>query len=69
MENLTVRELMFLVSEIDETRNPFAIAIKIMKALKTEAITPNQYDLLCGDLKRNCDREKISYQDAICSLF
>lgn len=68
-QNSTLRNLMLDISEIDETRNPFEIALKLVKALNNNEITSTQYDLLCGNLQINCERYKISTKNEICSLF
>ena len=65
----TLRELMLQISEIDETRNPFNIALQMMIALKNNEITSNQYDLLAGDLQINCLRYNIQTSNEICKLF
>ena len=65
----TLRELMLQISEIDETRNPFNIALEMMIALKNNEITSNQYDLLAGDLQINCLRYNIQTSNEICKLF
>ena len=69
MKNSTLRNLMLDISEMDETSNPFTIALKMMNALKNEEITSNQYELLAGDLQTECNRYKIETSNEICSLF
>jgi hypothetical protein len=69
MKNSILRDLMFQISEIDETQNAFSIAYQIMYALQQNEITNNQYELLIGDLKMNCIRYKLSTSNEICSLF
>ena len=64
----TLRELMLQISEIDETRNPFNIALQMMIALRDNEITSNQYDLLAGDLKINCLRYNIELSNEVCKL-
>lgn len=69
MKNSTLRNLMLDISEIDETTNPFEIALKMMNALENGEITSNQYLLLAGDLQTECNRYKIETSNNICSLF
>lgn len=69
MKNSTLRNLMLDISEIDETTNPFEIALKMMNALENGEITSNQYLLLAGDLQTECNRYKIETSNEICSLF
>lgn len=69
MKNSTLRDLMLQISEIDETKNPFNIALQMMEALKNDEITSNQYDLLAGDLQMACLRYHYDTSNEICSLF
>jgi hypothetical protein len=69
MKNSILRDLMFQISEIDETQNAFSIAYQIMYALQQNEITNNQYELLIGDLKMNCIRYNLPTSNEICSLF
>jgi hypothetical protein len=69
MKNLILRDLMLQIEEIDETQNAFSIAYQIMFALQNDEITNNQYELLIGDLKMNCQRYKLPTANEICSLF
>lgn len=73
MKNSTLRELMLQISEIDETRNPFGIALQMMYALKNDEITSKQYDLLAGSLEIECARYGIptshKLNNEVCSLF
>ena len=68
-KNSTLRNLIFDISEIDETRNAFAIALKMMHALRDDQITSEQYNLLAGDLFLNCKKYGIETSNEICSLF
>lgn len=69
MKNSTLRELMLQISEMDETSNPFTIALKMMNALQNGEITSKQYLLLAGDLQIECERYRIETSNNICSLF
>lgn len=69
MKNSTLRELMFQISEIDETKNPFEIVLQMMNALRESEITFEQFKLLFGNLKMECQRYNISTSNEICSLF
>lgn len=66
--NSTKREILFMISEIEETRNPFAIALKLVLSLKDDKITSNQYELLTGELFYQCERLGILTENEICSL-
>jgi hypothetical protein len=69
IKNSTLRNLILDISEIDETQNPFAIALKMANALRNNEITSEQYDLLSGNLFLNCKRYNIETSNEICSLF
>jgi hypothetical protein len=69
MKNSTLRELMFQISEIDETRNPFEIVLQMMNALRESKITFEQFKLLFGNLEIECQRYNIPTSNEICSLF
>jgi hypothetical protein len=65
----THRELILQISEINETKNAFKIALNLMLALKNNEITSNEYDLLCGELFYKCNKYNIETCNEICSLF
>ena len=69
MKNLKVRELILDIAEVDETRNPFAIALKMVKALHNKEISLEDFELLSGELQFWCVRFKIETSNEICSLF
>ena len=50
----THRELLFLVSEVDETRNPFDIVNRIINSYEAGVIDVRHMELLFGTLCRNC---------------
>jgi hypothetical protein len=68
MKNSTLRELLLDISEIDETRNPFSIARKMVAAIKTNEIDPRQFELLTGTFYQTCGREKIHIPNQVCQL-
>ena len=47
-------ELLFLISEVDETRNPFDIVNRIITSYKAGVIDVKDMELLFGTLNRNC---------------
>ena len=65
----TLRNLMLDLCEVGESINSFGYASKLMKALKKNQITFNQFELLCGDLYLHCQKNKIETSNDICSLF
>lgn len=69
MTTSTLRELMFQISEIDETKNPFRIALNMTIALKNNQISNEQFELLAGDLFKACKIYNIETSNEICSLF
>ncbi len=50
----THRELLFLISEVDETRNPFDIVNRIITSYEAGVIDVKHMELLFGTLCRNC---------------
>lgn len=50
----THRELLFLISEVDETRNPFDIVNRIITSYEAGVIDVRHMELLFGTLCRNC---------------
>lgn len=50
----THRELLFLISEVDETRNPFDIVNRIINSYEAGVIDVKHMELLFGTLNRNC---------------
>jgi hypothetical protein len=64
-----IRELMLQVSEVSETKNPFAVAKNMMIALNENQITSEQFELLTGTLEMNCRRCNIATENEIISLF
>jgi hypothetical protein len=65
----TLRNLMLDLCEVGESISAFAYASKLMKAVSTNEITFNQFELLSGDLYLHCQRNKIQTSNEICSLF
>lgn len=68
-KNSILRNLIFDISEIDETRNPFSIALNMAIALRNNEITSEEYTLLLCDLFLNCKRYNIETSNEICSLY
>ncbi len=64
-----IRELMLQVSEVSETKNPFAVAKNMMDALNKNQITSKEFELLSGTLHINCSKYNISTENEIVSLF
>lgn len=64
-----IRELMLQVSEVEETKNPFAVVKNMMTALNNNEITSEQFELLGGTLQMNCRRYNIPTENEIISLF
>lgn len=52
----TLRELMYKVSEVDETRDPIGIIYNILGSFEGGLISENEKELLMGTLYRNCRR-------------
>lgn len=69
MKNSTHRDFILEISEIDETRNPFEIALKLANALRVRSITFDQFQNLWKELKFECQRNGISAKNDVCSLF
>ena len=54
------REIIFDISEIQEHKNPFKIACKMMKGLRKGRITNAQYESLSDELLFQCEKNNIS---------
>lgn len=63
------RELMLQIACIDETRNPFQIALLMMNALKNGEISNEQFEYFSDELKRECQAFGISTKNEIVKLF
>ena len=61
----THRELLFLISEVDETRNPFDIVNRIINSYEAGVIDVNHMELLFGTLSRNCVKYGIEGWDMV----
>jgi hypothetical protein len=68
MKNLTLRDLILDINEIDENRNPFSIARKMVIAIKNNEIDSRQFELLTGTFYQTCGREKIHIPNQVCQL-
>ena len=68
-QTTTRRELILDISEINETKNPFFIAQKLMVALRDGKINIKDYELLSNELFLECKRNNIETSCEICSLF
>lgn len=64
----THRELLFLVSEVDETRNPIDIMNRIINSYENEVIDEYQMELLVGTLYRNSRKYGIDGAEEILSF-
>jgi len=65
----TLRNLMLDLCDVGESMTAFGYASKLMKALRTNQITFNQFELLSGDLYLHCQKNKVQTSNEICSLF
>lgn len=63
------RELILQIACIDETRNPFKIALEMMGALKNGEITEAQYEYFADELQRECRANGIPTENEIMKLF
>jgi hypothetical protein len=63
-----LRDLILDINEINETRNPWAIARKMVDAIKTNEIDSREFELLTGTLYQTCGREKIHIPNQVCQL-
>ena len=63
------REILLMISELEETKNPFAIALELALALKNNEIDFKHYEFLSNELFYECKRSGISTRNEICSLF
>ena len=63
------RELLLQISEIETTKDAFKVAYNMMIALRDDQITPEQYELLSGELQITCKEYNIGTQNELVSLF
>ena len=59
------REIIFDISEIEEHKNPFKIACKMMKGLRSGKITEKQYIGLSDELLFQCKKNNISTESEL----
>lgn len=63
------REILLDISEIEESRNPFAIAFKMMKGLSEGKLKSSEYENLSKELEHECKKNDILTENKVCSLF